>query len=122
LSIDVEATDDQAAEALHGLANNGFDTLKFLAPTGKKWAKEKLQDAADAMVALIDELVKGFTVQKDGVHVQLTLKMPTQLPTVVDKLTPMVKNIVAPPLDTKPPTNKPPMSKGKSAPKDGSKK
>src|SRR5262249_41507625 len=110
------------AEALYGLANNGFDMLRIAAPSGKKLAKEKLQDAADATVALIDELVKGFTIQKDGVHVQLTLKMPTQLPTVVDKLTPMVKNIVAPALDTKPPTNKPPMSKGKSAPKDGGKK
>jgi hypothetical protein len=122
LSIDLEATDDKSAEALLGLANSGFDVLKVLAPEGKKWAKENLQDGADPTVALIDELVKGFTIQKDGVHVQLTLKMPSQLPTVVEKLTPIVKNMAAPPPNTKPPTPKPPTAKEKGISKDGKKK
>jgi hypothetical protein len=123
LSIELEATDDKAAEALHGLAKNGYDTLKFLVPSAKKEINGGLpKEIAEPTSGLVDELVKGLTVQKDGKHVQVSLKMPTQLPTVVDKLTPMLKELAKKPPASKPPTKKPTTSKEKSAPKDGSKK
>jgi hypothetical protein len=48
--------------------------------------------------------------------------MPSQLPTLIEKLTPIVKNMTAPPVSTKPPTPKPPPAKEKGFPKDGKKK
>jgi hypothetical protein len=123
LSIDLDGVDDKAAEALHGLAKNGADMLKGVALIYKPKLKENLPpDAVEPTAALVDELVNGLSIQKVGTHVQVTLKMPTQLPVVVEKVTPVVKNMIAPPLTPKPPTQKPPIPKGQGVPKDGGKK
>jgi hypothetical protein len=123
LSIDLEAVDEKAADSLNGLAKNGFDTLKFIVPSAKKeLIKDKSPDDAAQLSALIDDLVNGFTIQREGLHVQLAIKMPKQFPDLAEKYGLKLKDLANQPPAPKPPTQKPPTTKPKGVPKDGGKK
>src|SRR5262249_21668463 len=94
LTLDIEATDEKAATAIQRLANNGIDLLKAGVPTLKKELKNGLPpDLIGPVSALVDELVNGLSLSKDGSHVVLSLKTPKQLPGLVDKLVPMLKDL-----------------------------
>jgi hypothetical protein len=122
LSIDLEAVDDKAAESIDGLAKNGVSTLKLIVPSVKKDIKGSLPDDAAQLSALIDDLVNGFTIQKDGLHVQLAIKMPRKFPELAEKYGLKLKDLANQPPGPKPPTQRPPGGIPKGVPKQGGKK
>jgi hypothetical protein len=94
LSLDVEATDETAATSMHGLANNGLNLVKAFVPVAKKGLTGNLPpDAVEPVSKLVDQLVAGTSLAKDGSHVVLTIKMPQELPGLIEKFGPMLKEI-----------------------------
>jgi hypothetical protein len=94
LSLDVETTDEAAATSVHGLADKGINLLKVFVPVGKQGLASSLPpDSAEPVSKLVDQLVKGISLAKTGNHVVLTLKMPDELPGLIEKLGPKLGEI-----------------------------
>jgi hypothetical protein len=121
ISLDVEATDESVAASIHDLTKNGLDLVKAAVPTLKQQLKTSVPaDFAKPASTLLDQLVNGTSLAKDGSHVVLTIKMPEDLPSLIEKLGAMWKDFASMP-QTKPIPKGGPLPKGKTQPKGGKK-
>jgi hypothetical protein len=118
LKLDLEARDAEAGAALHKLAQNGHDFVKVVVPTfNKEMSKQLPPDLGKPVTALVGELVNGLSLTKDGNRVVLTMKMPKELPGVVEKAQSALKDFKPRP----PPGIKKAAPAGKGPPASGKK-
>jgi hypothetical protein len=94
LSLDLDATDDKAADEVHALLKTALGMVKDLDRQNRPdLLQQAPPDLRDPASAALDNLLAGITLAKENNHVRLQVKMPQGLPELMDKSTPLLKDL-----------------------------